>query len=75
MFHLCYKANKKHNSEIKIDVDKLACFWGNLNYFYIHFENGLSINFDRGCLVAYVDKPFCNMTHTKAVQTQVWHII
>lgn len=54
-FKLCYKERRKHCIEIFINTDELVCFWGSIDYFCLHFKNGLAIAFDHGKLIVYMD--------------------
>lgn len=47
-FSLCYKINKKNYTEIVIDTDDIDCFFGNINFFVIHFKSGLAFYFQDG---------------------------
>lgn len=51
-FDLCCKKRGKIYVEITIDTDDIACFWGSIDYFFIHFKSGFVISFNRGILSA-----------------------
>lgn len=54
-FKLCYKGYGKGMTEIIIDTDDISGFWGNVNYFYVHFKSRFVISFDYGILKVYME--------------------